>query len=142
MTECYPTVPDSVPRARRTLARLALAYGAPAEQTDAVRLAVSEAMTNAVLRATGARGRIRVKASVAADELAVSIADDGPVATPRDPLGPHRPGLSASLGLALIATSTAELAIARPAAGGMELQMRFGLKGPSPWSEGTFSLRR
>jgi hypothetical protein len=67
---------------------------------------------------------------VVAHELAVSIADDAPAAAPGDPLRPDRPGLRSSLGLALIATAADGLVITRPPAGGTELQMRFGLRGP------------
>ncbi|MBV9193250.1 MAG: ATP-binding protein [Solirubrobacterales bacterium] len=129
LAHSYPAVADSVPRARRALARLASACGAAAEQSDAVRLAVSEAMTGAVLRAAGARRRISVSAAVAAGQLAVSIADDGPGG---GPLPPAACGTSASLRLALIAHHADGLAIARQPAGGTNLQMRFGLRGVSP----------
>ena len=43
--------PSSVPRARRALREFAAAAGATVDQVDAVRLASSEAVTNAVLHA-------------------------------------------------------------------------------------------
>jgi anti-sigma regulatory factor (Ser/Thr protein kinase) len=123
LAESYPPVAASVPLARRALVDLALTSGAAGDQVDAVRLAVSEAMTNAVMRSCG---DIRVTGALAGDGLAVSIADDG--AIPRRALfGQSEASEGRAWGLALIAQATDELAIAHQPAGGTELRMRFGL---------------
>jgi anti-sigma regulatory factor (Ser/Thr protein kinase) len=123
LAKSYPAVADSVPRARWALAELAIASGAAGEQLDAVRLAVSEAMTSAVVRSAG---HIRVTAAAAsAGGLDVSIADDGVL---RDPgLIGQKGGSGPAWGMSLIAQSTDQLAIARRPAGGTELRMHFGL---------------
>jgi anti-sigma regulatory factor (Ser/Thr protein kinase) len=122
LTESYPPVAASVPLARRALAELAIASGAAGEQLDAVRLAVSEAMTNAVVRS---QGRIQVSAAPRGDGLAVSITDDGVV--PRAGLIGQDKASGRAWGLALIAEATDQLAIARQPTGGTEVRMRFGL---------------
>lgn len=119
---------ESVACARRALARLASAAGAAADRLDAIRLAVSEAMTNAVLQAGDGGQPIRVRAAVLDDALAVSIDAD------RSQLPAIEPGrgLGAGVGLALIAHATDELAIAKRSSGGTELRMLFGLRAVSP----------
>jgi anti-sigma regulatory factor (Ser/Thr protein kinase) len=113
---------ESVPEARRSVSEFASAAGADRHQVDAVRLAVSEAMTNAVLHAYGAEpGNVYVTAAAVPGELWVLIADEGGGLEPR----PNRPGLG--LGLALIAQVSDELAIVPRAGGGLEVRMRFEL---------------
>jgi stage II sporulation protein AB (anti-sigma F factor) len=126
LVETYPAEADSVATARRALARLASAYGAAADQIDAIRLAISEAMTNAVLHGSGTAGRIRVRAELVEGTLAVSVDDDRSRLLPDGSLGALGPGL----GLALIAHASDELAIAKRSAGGTALRMRFGLVSP------------
>ncbi|MEO6857884.1 MAG: ATP-binding protein [Solirubrobacteraceae bacterium] len=114
--------PDSVPVARRSVSEFAAEAGADRLQVDAVRLAVSETMTNAVLHAySGEPGNVYVTAAVVPGELWVLIADEGRGLEPRA----DRPGLG--LGLALIAQVTDELAIVPRAGGGIEVRMRFDL---------------
>jgi anti-sigma regulatory factor (Ser/Thr protein kinase) len=128
LVESYPPVAESVTRARRALARLAAACGAAVDQIDAIRLAVSEAMTNAVVQGDGAQAPIHVRAAVVEDALAVSIdADRAPLLPIRDDAG-----LGPGVGLALIAHATDELAIAKRSTGGTQVRMRFGLGGVSP----------
>ncbi len=113
---------DSVPVARRALVAVALEAGAEADQLEAVALAVSEALTNAVVHAYPDRpGEIRVSAWAAGTELVVVIADDG------NGLQTHsdRPGLG--VGLGLIATLSDEFEIVQLPSGGTEVQMRFCL---------------
>jgi anti-sigma regulatory factor (Ser/Thr protein kinase) len=127
LVESYPPVAESVARARCALARLASGRGAAVEKIDAIRLAVSEAMTSAVVQGDGDGGEIRVRAAVVEDALAVSIDADRaglPMIRPT-------PGLGPGVGLALIAHATDELAIAKHSTGGTELRMRFGLGGVS-----------
>lgn len=96
--------------------------GADPSLKEAVCLAASEAMTNAVVHAYhGQPGRVYVTAAVVSDELWILIADDGRGLEPRS----ERPGLG--LGLGLIAQVTSELAIVPRANGGTEVRMRFDL---------------
>ncbi len=118
----YSAVADSVPVARRALVALAREAGAAADQLDAVALAVSEALTNAVVHAYPDRpGVIQVSAWTARSEFVVVIADDG------HGLQAHseRPGLG--VGLGLIATLSDEFEVVQPPKGGTEVQMRFCL---------------
>ena len=119
----YSAVADSVPLARRALVAMARSAGAGAEQLEAVRLAVSEALTNAVIHAYPDRaGRIHVVASAARGEFMVEIADDG--------LGfqthTDTPGLG--MGLGLISQLTDEFTIRQPHSGGTAVRMIFWLE--------------
>ncbi len=121
----YPAEPESVPRARTALREFALAAGADQQKVDAIRLASSEAVTNAVLHAyRGGRGNVYVTAAVVSDELWILVADDGCGMEPRA----DRPGLG--LGLGLISKVSDDLTIAPRAGGGTEVRMRFNLTGP------------
>ena len=75
-----PAVPGAVRRLRAHVTAFAAATGAPPEVQDAVALAVSETVTNAVVHAyAGARetGTVRVRCWVAEGQLVVEVADDG-----------------------------------------------------------------
>ncbi len=124
LTESYPAVAGSVASARETLAQFAAAAGAEQEQIDAVRLAVSEAVTNAVLHAYRDRpGHVTIAAWAVNGELWVLIADDGSglrAASDRSGLG---------LGLALIQQVSDQLTIVERAGGGTELRVRFAIAG-------------
>ena len=114
--------PESVALARGALRDFARQAGADPEQVDAVRLAGSEAVTNAVIHAyRDEPGEIHVTAAHVSDELWVLIADDGCGMQPRA----DRPGLG--LGLGLIAQVSDELAVVPRAGGGTELRMRFNI---------------
>jgi serine/threonine-protein kinase RsbW len=71
-----PSEPGSIKRARDAVAGLAERVGVPASD---VKLAVSEAVTNAVTHAfrDGSRGTISVRARVERDRLVVVVTDDG-----------------------------------------------------------------
>jgi stage II sporulation protein AB (anti-sigma F factor) len=120
----YPAVPEAVPMARRALAGVAAAAGVAGDRLDEIRLAVSEALTNAVVHAyrDGDSGQFHVTAAVAADELWVLIGDDG--------RGLHAWNDSKGLGigLSLISGLSDDFAIVTRASGGTEVQMRFDLK--------------
>jgi serine/threonine-protein kinase RsbW len=119
--QSYPAVASSVRRAREALAMFAHATGATAQQVEAVRLAVSEALTNAVMHAYGTNsGAVHVSASRAGDELWVLIADDGNGVE----AGHDSPGLG--MGLHLIACMADYFAIDKRREGGTEIRMRFG----------------
>ncbi len=123
LTRSYPALPGSVPAARRELGELAIAAGATPDKLDAVRLAVSEAVTNAVLHAYPDRpGAVHVTAAVASSELWVLVADDGCGLEARA----SRPGLG--LGLALIAQASDDFTVVPRSSRGLELQMRFNLE--------------
>jgi serine/threonine-protein kinase RsbW/stage II sporulation protein AB (anti-sigma F factor) len=116
-------VAGSVPLARSALVAMARSAGAGDEQLEAVRLAVSEALTNAVIHAYPDRaGRIHVVAWAARGEFMVEIADDG--------LGfqthTATPGLG--MGLGLISQLTDEFTIRQPHSGGTAVRMRFWLE--------------
>ena len=124
LNQSYPAIAESVPRARNDVVAFAVKRGARKQQLDAIRLAVSEAVSNAVVHAYGGTGPgdIHVTAEIAAAELWVLIADDG-----RGFQAPARnPGLG--WGLPLIAHMSDRLEIAERADGGTEIRMRFPLE--------------
>jgi serine/threonine-protein kinase RsbW/stage II sporulation protein AB (anti-sigma F factor) len=112
-----PPVPASIKRARDAVGTLATKVGAPAAD---VRLAVSEAVTNAVVHAfrEGPRGTIAVQAHVARDRLVVVIRDDG------DGMRPNPDSGGLGLGIPLI-TRLAEDARFDSSAGGLTVSMSF-----------------
>lgn len=118
----YDAVPGSVAQARTALVEFADRVGATAAEIDAVRLAASEAVTNAVLHAyRGAAGQVHVTAALAGRELWLLVADDGGGLQP----AADRPGLG--LGLGLISQLSDEMAIVARACGGTEVRIRFDL---------------
>jgi anti-sigma regulatory factor (Ser/Thr protein kinase) len=120
--QTHPATPGSVAEARSRVADFAAAAGATHTVVDAVRLATSEAMTNAVVHAyRGEPGSIHVSATVVAGELWILISDDGYGLEPRA----GRPGLG--LGLGLISQLSDEFAIVSRASGGTEVRMRFNV---------------
>lgn len=132
LTVTYPANPEAIASARRALSAFAAEAGADHRQVEAVRLAVSEAMTNAVLHAYhDAPGDVHVTAALVSDELWVLVGDDGGGMEAR----PDRPGLG--LGLALISQVSDEMSVVARAGGGTEVRMRFALvnadsRQPSP----------
>jgi len=124
MNETYPAVAEAVPLARRALTAVAAGAGAGGERLEEIRLAVSEALTNAVVHAYRNReaGHFHVTAAVASGELWVLISDDG--------RGLHAWNDSRGLGigLSLISGLSDDFAIVTRASGGTEVQMRFDLK--------------
>jgi len=122
LTVTYPANPASVASGRRAVTAFAARAGADHRQVEAVRLAVSEAMTNAVLHAyRDDAGEVHVTAALVCDELWVLIGDDGCGLQPRA----DRPGLG--LGLAIISQVSDEMAVVPQAAGGTEVRMCFVL---------------
>lgn len=119
----YQAEPGSVPRARKALRDFAIGAGADQRQVDAISLAGSEAVTNAVLHAyRGGTGSVYVTAAIVDCELWILVADDGCGLEPAT----DRPGLG--LGLGLISQVSDDLAIVPRAGGGTEIRMRFTLE--------------
>jgi len=125
--ESYPAVPASVTAARQAIAECAAAAGATEEQLEAIRLASSEALTNAVQYAYRARvGHVHVTARLAGGELWVLIADNGCGIH----AGQDSDGLG--LGLALISQSTDGFSVMERSTGGTEIRLRFRLDADGP----------
>lgn len=120
LSETYPAVAASITQARQAAAQFATRCGIEGEPLDAIRLAVSEAVTNVVLHAYRAQtGAFHLTAAVAGEELWVLVADDGcGYKTPS-----QQPGLG--WGLTIIAQQSSEYVIAERATGGTEVRMQF-----------------
>jgi anti-sigma regulatory factor (Ser/Thr protein kinase) len=118
--ELYPATAASVPRARHDLCAYAAQAGVAEDQLDRIRLAVSEAVTNAVRHAyRRARGGVQVTATAVDGELWVLVADDG--------CGHQTPATDPGLGwgLALIAEACDDFILAERSDGGTQAKMRF-----------------
>jgi anti-sigma regulatory factor (Ser/Thr protein kinase) len=109
---------------RHEVSEFAATNGAVDSELEAVRIAVSEAVSNAVLHAYREDpGEVHVTAAVSDGGLWVLVADDGcGFQTPAE-----RPGLG--WGLALIAHAADELVLAERVGGGTEVRMRFAVGG-------------
>lgn len=132
LSESYLAVAESIPRARLAVTQFATQSGITGEPLDNIRLAVTEAATNAVRHAypEPATGAFHVTAAVAGEELWVLVADDGcGYQTPS-----QRPGLG--WGLTLIAKLSEEYVITQRATGGTEVRMRFPMASSSESADG------
>lgn len=119
-------MPESVGRLRRALGQYARSLGARDDVIEALELATSEAMSNAVMHAFVDRpepGNITLTAAPEGGELAVVVRDDGSGMRPR----PDSPGLG--VGLPLMTHTTQSLKFSAPPDGGTEVVMTFGLAG-------------
>jgi anti-sigma regulatory factor (Ser/Thr protein kinase) len=127
LEQTYPAVAESICAARRALTRFAAQAGASAERIEAVRLAATEALTNAVKHAyPNGAGTIHITAAVACGELCVLIADDGCGIRPHESRG----GLG--LGLTLIESVCDEVHIVKRSSGGTGLWLWFTLETEAP----------
>jgi anti-sigma regulatory factor (Ser/Thr protein kinase) len=124
LSQSYPAVAEAVPEARRALTDVAAAAGAGGERLEEIRLAVSEALTNAVVHAYDGdqTGSFQVTAAVASGELWVLISDDGRGLHAGNDTRGH------CIGLSLISGLSDDFAVVTRASGGTEVQMRFDLK--------------
>jgi stage II sporulation protein AB (anti-sigma F factor) len=105
------------------VAGFALAAGACRERQEAVTLATSEAVTNAVIHAyEQPGGSFQVTASFMPGELWLMVADDGAG------MRPGRTSGGLGVGLAVIAQLADDFEIIKRSSGGTELRMRFQLK--------------
>jgi anti-sigma regulatory factor (Ser/Thr protein kinase) len=119
-------VAEEIPGVRHAAVQFAAANGVPERLLEDVRLAISEAMTNAVIHAFRSRqqlGTITVSVDVRADETAeVIVRDDGIGMSPRS----DSPGLG--LGLSLIARLADQVEHRSTRSAGFELWMCFRLR--------------
>ena len=124
LSRYWPAVPESVGAARAAVTDFAAAIGAAQDALMAMRLAVSEAVTNAVLHAyldVASPGGVHVRAGRDPNGLWVEVADDGRGMLPRA----DSPG--GGLGLPLIAQMTDAFEIEHGELGGTRVRMRFSL---------------
>jgi serine/threonine-protein kinase RsbW len=112
-----PAHEASVPELRGAVQGFVSKHGAGADVLSDVALAVSEAVTNAVMHGFLDRdqGTVRVSVKAGDGEIVVVVADDGRGMQPR----PDSPGLG--MGLPLIGQLAASLDIRVPVGGGTEL---------------------
>jgi len=114
-----PIRPESVAAARHEVQRYAEGHGIDPER---VALAVSEAMTNALVHGSGDQSRdiaVRVAAQLHGDALMVSVTDEGPG------VEPHLPRDQLGLGLMLIAATADSVCIEALPGAGTRVVMRF-----------------
>jgi serine/threonine-protein kinase RsbW len=126
LSESFPAIPEAVADARKALTDFARDAGADSDRLEAIRLAASEAVTNAVMHAYDGdqKGAVQVSASYVENELWLLVGDSGNGLRPRS----NSPGLG--LGLALIAQLADEFQIISRGSGGTELRLRFKLGAP------------
>ncbi|MDX6641305.1 MAG: serine/threonine-protein kinase RsbW [Solirubrobacteraceae bacterium] len=115
----YEATPENVGLLRDQMAAMARECGLDETGIADVRLAVSEAATNALIHGCRRRpGIIRAHAEITDGELRIAICDDGPGMAPRT----DSPGLG--LGLPVIASVSRRLEILQDDPG-TELRMAF-----------------
>ncbi len=123
VSESAEAVPSAVSWARGLVGAFAAAAGLRGQRLEDVRLAVSEAVTNAVAYAYGdVPGQVHVIAAVVSGELWLVVADDGSGmrARPNETRG-------LGLGLGLMARLSDALTVRSRSSGGVEVRMRFDL---------------
>ncbi|HEX8159064.1 MAG TPA: ATP-binding protein [Solirubrobacteraceae bacterium] len=121
LRRALPAVPASVPELRAQVAEFVSAAGVRDPQLAAVKLAVTEAVSNAVVHAYSgsAPGEVRVVTFIRDGTVYVTVSDDGAGMLPRL----DSPGLG--IGLPFIVNSADTLQIGVSEHGGTELQMTF-----------------
>ena len=115
-------VPRSIAVLRHAVADCLAGAGVPESRLADVKLAVWEAVTNAVTHAyVGAPrpGPVHVRTSIEDETVLVEVSDEGRGMVPRD----DSPGFG--VGLALLAEATDALEIGRAPRGGTQLRMAF-----------------
>jgi anti-sigma regulatory factor (Ser/Thr protein kinase) len=122
----YPSTPSGVGAIRRDVAAFATQAGMDEHGVGDIRLAVSEAATNAVVHAyKEEEGTLGVRAHVDGGDLIVVVSDTGLGLAPRH----DSPGLG--LGMPLMATVTTSFSIVSTGSG-TEVHMTFALPGDGP----------
>src|SRR5690349_12082883 len=115
----FPGTPPGVGELRRAVAEIARQAGMPETDVDAVRLAASEAASNAVIHAYRERqGDLRLRAKIEQGELRLVIADEGEGLAPRT----DSPGLG--LGMPIMAHISDRFEIVS-GPGGTEIHLAF-----------------
>ena len=117
----FPSSPPGVGAMRREVAAVAEQAGMDEDGVGSVKLAVSEAATNAVVHGyREEQGELRVRAYVEGDELVVVVCDAGLGLSPRA----DSPGLG--LGMPLMASVTSRFQVSSDGRG-TEIHMAFAL---------------
>ena len=127
-TGSWPAVPEAVADLRGHVIEFAQRAGAPPETISSIKLAVSEAATNAVLHAyvdTPEQGEVRAVVCAEPDRLVVVVRDWGSGMVPRL----DTPGLG--LGLPTIATLTSAFDVEAADGAGTLLRMKFSRATPA-----------
>jgi anti-sigma regulatory factor (Ser/Thr protein kinase) len=120
----YVAESDAVALARRMVAELASRSGADEQQLEAIRLAVSEAVTNAIVHGyRGKPGLVQLAARVLDGEISVTVRDRG-VGLGGSPAG--RRGLG--MGWELIRAACESFRVLEHPPHGVELRMRIPLR--------------
>lgn len=122
-----PAHPESIGELRRAVVDYARGAGAHQHVLQAVRLAVSEALTNVVMHAYCNRpaGNMLAEAWTQDGHVMVQVCDDGVGLVPR----PNSPGMG--IGLAVMAQSADEFTISnREGVPGTLVALRFALSPP------------
>lgn len=117
----YPAAPGSVREARADVIAQAAAAGVPEDLFPRIMLAVSEAVTNAVLHAYDGQepGEVHVSTAQGSEGFEVVVSDDGHGLVPR----PDSPGLG--LGLPIVSRVADELDVSAGEHQGTRVRMRF-----------------
>ena len=122
LNEQQPATAGAIAPLRNAVANYALSLGLEGVELDAVRLAVSEALTNVVLHAyDNVPGCMHVTARATEGELRVTVNDDG--------RGPNANAIKPRLGLGLriIAEVCDQFSLTQRVAGGSQTSMVFHL---------------
>jgi serine/threonine-protein kinase RsbW/stage II sporulation protein AB (anti-sigma F factor) len=122
-----PATPASVARLRAAVVEHLVAAGVSGIDLDGVKLAVSEAVSNAVLHAyqdVDEPGDVHVSVEVTDAAVQLTVADDGAGMAPRM----DSPG--AGLGLPIIASVASKLEVAQGDGRGTQLRISFGIARP------------
>jgi serine/threonine-protein kinase RsbW len=114
--------PEAARDARRRITAFAAEHGADRRLQTDIALAVSEAVTNAIMHAypLGRRGQVQVAADVEDGDLEIVVCDDGEGIRPGS-----SPGLGA--GLSIIAEVAHDFGVRERDPQGVEIWMRFHL---------------
>ena len=117
---------ENVPLIRQAVVDFACANGISESRADEIRLAITEAVTNAVVHAYGRHaqpGSVYVSATVQGGWLELRVVDEGSGMASRN----DSPGLGLGLPLIYRLADQSELRPALPDGDGTELWMRFRL---------------
>jgi serine/threonine-protein kinase RsbW len=119
--------PENVAAARRAVLQAARRAGADRLTLDAVRIAVTEAVSNVVVHGYNGSpdGTFTVAVNVKARALVVSVRDEG------CGMRPDPQGAGAGLGLPIIARMAESFTVLSPPEGGTEVRMTFPLRQPA-----------